>query len=74
MSNRTTRPSLTPARPTPQVSMIVRPSARASSGEIELKSLGQDTIAISARVRSRMAATMAWAWSIVAWFQTRARS
>ncbi len=74
MSKSTIRPSFTPARPTPQVSMIVRPSASASWGEIELKSLGQETTAISARVRSRMAATIAWAWSIVACFQTRARS
>ena len=54
--------------------MIVRPSASASCGEIELKSLGQDTTAISARVRSRMADTTAWAWSIVDCFHTRARS
>ena len=65
MSNRTTRPSLTPVRPTPHVSMIVRPSASASCGVTDPCPVGHDTIAISAPVRSLIAATIAWACAIV---------
>ena len=54
-----------PARPTPQVLMIVIASSRAVSVETSKSSLGQDTIASCASVRVRIASAIACACASV---------
>jgi hypothetical protein len=74
MSKSTTSPSFTPARPTPQVFMIVIASTRAVSVETSKSSLGQDTMASCAWVRVRIASAMASASASAAGVQISARS